>query len=463
MKQSLKHRLFHAIGATSLGPVITAVIQIVSVPVFLHFWGAKLYGEWLVLSAIPIYLGLTDFGFGPVAANDMTMLVARGEKSAALEVFQSTWLLTTAVSASLGLCSAIALWALPIERWLKVTLLTRGQVIATLCVLCIYILLDLQWTVIEAGFRCDGNYALGTVLGNIVRFCTNASSLIAVAFYASPLIVAITLVSVRLLGNWTCQIVLVHKSPWLHYGYRHARVGVIRKLFRPAIAFMAFPAGNAFNFQGMTVVVGAALGPIAVVMFSTLRTLTRFAYQAAYTIAIGIWPELSAALGAGNRVLARNIHRCACQASLGLSAAAILFLAIFGDAIYGRWTHHKVAMDHHLFDLLLIEVLANAFWFTSIIVSMACNRHDKQAVVYLAATALSLPTGFVLMSRFGLIGAGISLLLVDLCMIGYVLNRSLTLLHDNLGEFLRALLRAPSLGVGNSGDRGLGLRSLSDR
>lgn len=70
--------MLHAIGATSVGPVLTAAIQLVSVPVFLHFWGPKLYGEWLVLSAIPIYLGLTDFGFGSVAATEMTMQVARG-------------------------------------------------------------------------------------------------------------------------------------------------------------------------------------------------------------------------------------------------------------------------------------------------------------------------------------------------------------------------------------------------
>ena len=113
MKRNLKYRLFHAIGATSLGPIVTAIIQLVGVPVFLHFWGPKLYGEWLVLSAIPIYLGFTDFGFGGVAANEMTMLVARGEKSAALEVFQSTWVLTTAVSVSFGLCVALGVMGTP--------------------------------------------------------------------------------------------------------------------------------------------------------------------------------------------------------------------------------------------------------------------------------------------------------------------------------------------------------------
>ena len=191
---------------------------------FLRFWGPKLYGEWLVLSAIPIYLGLTDFGFGSVAATEMTMLVARGKKEAALEVFQSTWLLTTAVSLSIGLCVAFGLWAFPVQRWVHVTLLSRGQLIGILCVLSVYVLLDLQWTVIVAGFRSDGNYTLGTHLGNIGRFATNASSIVAVASHASPLLVAVVLVAVRLISNWSCQIVLRRKSPWVTYGYRYAEL-----------------------------------------------------------------------------------------------------------------------------------------------------------------------------------------------------------------------------------------------
>jgi O-antigen/teichoic acid export membrane protein len=164
-----------------------------------------------------------------------------------------------------------------------------------------------------------------------------------------------------------------------------------------------------------------------------------------------VWTELAVAFGVGNRQLARNIHRCACQASLGLSFTAILFLSLFGVRIYGYWTHHQILMDINLFHLLLLEVLANAFWFTSSVVSMACNRHERQAMVYLLATALSLPLAYILIPWLGLKGAAISLLMVDLCMIGYVLGHSLALLHDNLAEFAFALVRAPSLGAGNPG------------
>src|SRR5258708_39598444 len=87
---TVRGRLIRGFGATALGPVVTAIVQIVSVPVFLHFWGGKLYGEWLIISAIPIYLALSDVGFATVACNDMTMRVAAGDRDGALETYQST-------------------------------------------------------------------------------------------------------------------------------------------------------------------------------------------------------------------------------------------------------------------------------------------------------------------------------------------------------------------------------------
>jgi O-antigen/teichoic acid export membrane protein len=443
MNQDLRHRLLRSVGATSLGPLSTAVIQLISVPIFLNFWGPKLYGEWLVLSAVPTYLGLTDFGFGGAAATEMTMQVARGDTSTALEAFQSTWVLTTVVSVALGLCVGIAVWILPLRRWLNISLISNGQVNAILCVLCVFVLLDLQWTVITAGFRCDGNYALGALLGNIVRFATNAAATIVVLFHVSPLVVALTFLAGRLFGNQACRLVLRHKSPWLRYGSGHAHISVIRKLFGPAIAYMAFPLGNSLSLQGMTIVVAAVLGPIAVVTFSTIRTLTRFAYQMVDMIANSVWPELSAAFGSGDRLLAKRLHRCACQASLGLSLAAVLILMLFGNGIYSRWTHHKLVMDQYLFHLLLVEVLANSLWFTSSIVPVACNCHERVAAIFLSTTAISLPVAYFIMLQWGLLGAGISLLLVDLCMISYVFKRSLALLQDNLSEFTRALFRSP--------------------
>src|ERR1700744_5777595 len=115
---SLKRRLVAGFGANPFSRLATTLAQVVSVPVFLSHWGVHLYGEWILLNTIPGYLGLSDVGFGSVAGNEMTMLAAAQKYDEALVVFQSVWVLTTAITSLLGLLLLGLVWFLPIDRWL---------------------------------------------------------------------------------------------------------------------------------------------------------------------------------------------------------------------------------------------------------------------------------------------------------------------------------------------------------
>src|SRR5260370_8636696 len=158
---TVRGRLIRGFGAMALFPVVTAIMQIVSVPVFLHFWGVKLYGEWLILSAIPTYLILSDMGFGSVAGNDMTMRVAAGDRDGALETFQSTWVLITVTSLLLEMAMLGVIWLLPLTRWLNLSSIggTDGRLVLSL--LSADPLFTLQIGLILSGFRSQGNSPFG--------------------------------------------------------------------------------------------------------------------------------------------------------------------------------------------------------------------------------------------------------------------------------------------------------------
>lgn len=79
MDHHITRRILHGIGANGYGLLVTVVVQLAGVPILLHAWGAQLYGEWLILAAIPTYLSMTDLGFSQSAGNDMTAHVARGK------------------------------------------------------------------------------------------------------------------------------------------------------------------------------------------------------------------------------------------------------------------------------------------------------------------------------------------------------------------------------------------------
>jgi O-antigen/teichoic acid export membrane protein len=326
MSNRVRQRFIHGLGATALGPIVTILVQVIGVPIFLHAWGLKLYGEWLVLSAIPSYLAFSDVGFGNVAANDMTMRVASGDRHGALETFQSTWLFISFTSLTVLLGFYAGAWFLPIGRWLNLNSITPTETRTILILLCTYAILCLQGDLLTSGFRCEGNYALGMLIKNTVRLTESLTVIGMVAFRANPMEAAAAYMAIRLVGTPIMGWIMVHKSPWLRFGFSHATLKCTKALAVPAIAYVAFPAGSLLSIQGMVLVIAAVLGPIAVATFSTMRTLTRFGFQIMEAVKNSVWPELSAAYGEQNWGLARRLHRVACQASLWSSIGTVIFL-----------------------------------------------------------------------------------------------------------------------------------------
>lgn len=446
MTGTVRQRFVHGLGATVLGPIVTIIVQVIAVPVFLHSWGPKLYGEWLVLSAIPTYIAFSDVGFGNVAANDMTIRVAIGDRNGALETFQSTWLLISFTSLIVVLCFFAGAWTLPLTRWLNLSSLTLAATRTILTLLFVYALLSLQADLTTSGFRCDGNYALGMLVKNILRLTESVVVTSLVALHVSPVQAAATYLLLRVIGTPVMGWIMVRKSPWLQYGFRFATFESARRLASPAVAYMAFPIGNALSIQGMVLVIASVLGPIAVATFSTMRTLTRFGFQIMEAVKNSVWPELSTAYGKQNWPLARKLHRIACQMSLWSSLATVIFLFFGGDRIVAVWTHGRITMDVPAFRWLLLVIIANSFWYTSSVVTVASNTHERVALVYFIGTVASLLIARLLLPHFGISGAAMALLAIDVVVGWYVLSRSLTTLSESASDFYASMFRLPELG-----------------
>ena len=439
-------RLLQGFGASALYPIVTAIVQVLTVPIFLRFWGPGLYGEWLVLITVPQYMALSDMGFGSVAGNDMTMRVAANDRTGALCSFQSAWVMICAISVAIGVLAAVAVYLLPLQRWLHLATLQPRELHGVLLLLLIYSIFTLQSTLAASGFRCDGNYALGALLLNVMRLVEALGTAAIVVFGAGPLLVASFLVATRLAGQVAFCLVLRRCSPWITWGVAHANRSAIRAMAHPATAFMAFPLGNAMSIQGILIVIGIALGPIAVTIFSTLRTLARLGLMIVETVRQSIWPELSAAFGANNWAYARKLHGKGCQTAILLCGGVVLFLVLLGRRVYIFWTHGMLSYNATLFHLLLVVVLANSLWYASSAVSLACNAHQRIAGVFLISTMLSLPLAYLLMSRFGLLGPALALVAVDVIMVPFVLVSSLSVLHESPYDFLRELVTPPDCG-----------------
>lgn len=416
--KNIKKRLVKGFSANIYGQVVTMVVQLVGVPVLLHAWGTQLYGEWLILFAIPAYLSMTDLGFSQSAANDMTAQVAREDRTGALVVFQSLTAFIFLSIICMVLLTSILIFAMPFEDWIHTCVMSFAEMRWVLWLLAAEVFARLPDGINHAGFRASGDFALHMTLHSTTRLLQFGAIWIAALSGGGPVVAAGAFFGVRAVATPTFALVLVHRHRWLYYGFKHAARAEIRRLFRPALANLAIPLAHGLNIQGMVLAVGAVLGPVAVVTFSTLRTMTRLVLQLVFSVSRAAEPELALAYGSRNIPLCKTLFVHTLRAGLWLALLVAAGLAVFGDSILAIWTHGKVAMHAVLFGSLLASAGASALWYSALIVLKATNRHLRAAAVFVFTSACVVGVTVLLLALTGNIAsAGLTILLMDAVMV----------------------------------------------
>ncbi|HVG26531.1 MAG TPA: lipopolysaccharide biosynthesis protein [Acidobacteriaceae bacterium] len=443
MDEHTKRRLLVGFITTWLSKLASSIIQFVQIPVLFHFWSIQMNGEWMILTAIPSYLSFSNIGFGSVAGNEMTMLMARGEQETALSVFQSCWWLISIVLGITGVIMCGALYFLPVARLLHLSTIDDSDARWVLFWLGLAVLLSQLEQLLQSAYRCIARYSYGNMLKTTLSLIAFGIQLLPVVLGYGPRTTAKVLALANIAITLILCVMVRRDIPWIDYGWSHASFAEIRRLARPAFAFIGFPLGNALNLQGTLMAVGYALGPVDVAIFGTARTVSRIALQIVQMVNNTVWPELSIAFGAGNMDLVRLLHRRACQLALFISLAVVVVVAVLGPTFLHHWTQGKVPPSTTLVSLLLIVVVFYSLWSTSSTLVSAINQHERLAIVYTVATACTVGLTFVAARRYGLYGAAGSLLLSEIIMDTYVLPSALRIAHDTWSGFLLSMFHYP--------------------
>lgn len=444
VRDSLISRLKRGLGAQGFSQLVQVFIRLVEVPLLLGFWGSRLYGEWLMIAAIPAYLALSDGGFAGAASREMAMRSGVDDRVGAVAVFQSTWALLLTLSAGVLLVGTIIVGTVPLGIYLGLEAISPVSIKVVLLLLLVHVLIGFQGGLLYGGFWYLGRYPSGMTWATITQLLEFTGLAGAVVIGGGPVEAAVGYLSGRLLGTVLLWAALHRVTPWLSYGFGRASIGEIKRLAVPAFASLAFPLGNALNIQGLRLVVGLALGPAAVAVFTSIRTLTRLAIQPTSVINRLMEPEMGRAFGKGDNDLFARLFAHSCQASAWLCLAACFALAISGNWLLPFWTGNKVEMDWSLFLLLLATTAVNATWYTALMVPYATNRYGRIAAFYSCVYGgAAFVLAYASANHFGFNGVGAALLIVEIVMAAYVLSVALRLSGQLWVEWIRVIVHPP--------------------
>ena len=403
----MRRRIIAGMGANSFGMAITIGIQLASLPLFLHYWNTATYGTWLMLSAIPAYLSMADVGMVTAAGNKMNIAMGKGDLPEVNRVFQSAQLFMTIV------CGLIALITVPIILFAPLPFMQNVDVRIALMALCIGVLAALFGGLAEAVFKSTQRYATGTMLSNYVRLGEWIGYMIGLVMIGSFAAVALCGLAMRLIGTLITMQLSQRGNHDIRWGIQAAQRAEIQAMIKPAVSFMAFPLANALSFQGLTLLVGALFGPIAVALFNTYRTIARVAVQVTAIFSHALWPEFSRLFGENAIMAIHQLFRR--SALLGGAQALLLSLLLYFASpwLLKLWTHGAIEFAPTSMLLMLLYAAVGGVWHIPRVLLMATNQHTGLAYWALAAAMLCVGLAWMLSAALQLNGVILAMLLSE--------------------------------------------------
>ncbi len=438
-----RSRLIWGFLAQGVSKFSQTIITLAQVPIFFTHWSEPVYGEWLAINAIPSYLLFSNLGFSTVAGNEMSMSVARDDRDAALRVFQSCWWLIVLTLSVTTLAIVGVLQFVHLNTLLGISRISESDTKWTVGYLGVTILLGQLEGMMQSAYRSVDRNPFGSFLRSTFTLIAFVAMMIPVFTGYGPRSAAKMFAIVSVAGIVVMGFMTRHAVPWISYGWKHATFSEIKRLATPAFAFMGFPMGLALNLQGTVLVLIHTIGPVAVAIFGTARTVSRVALQMVQMVNTTFEPEFSKSFALREAKLIRTLHRRACQSALLLSGTVVLLMIGGGPFFLSHWTQGKVPPSRDLLSILLLGVIVYSFWSTSSTIMTATNQHKRLAAVYVAATGVTVLITYAASRYYGLFGAAWSLLVSELLMNLYVLPNSLRIAHDALPGFLGGMLDVP--------------------
>lgn len=367
-------------GANIYGQVVATGVQLLSIPIFLSRWDTQTYGTWILLTTIPAYLSLSDFGLVSAAGTKMTILSGQSLKHQAQTVLSSAvrfvlWVVVCISLLGIGATGLLAALGFP------------GDVLAAAICFIFIVLMTQASGLADIMLRSSGMFALGSFISANAR-------LLEWGGYLGGLYIGGSLTSTALGGlvgrflSTTAVLLYASRKTGFRLWLRDGRSLEIRSLVQPSLGTLSINFANALSLQGVSIVVASGLGPVALVSFNTLRTLCRAAIQATSVISHALWPELSRSYNSEN--LVRFVRLSSLFSWLGLAVALASGIAgyLLTPLVLPLWTHGQVPFDPALAALFWIYAAAAGSWHVRRVILMSTNNHGRLGAITLLVSIL---------------------------------------------------------------------------
>jgi O-antigen/teichoic acid export membrane protein len=394
-------RVIKNFAANVFGQLANAVYQIVALPLFLHYWNIQAYGEWLVLFSIPNILWSLEGGLSGVAANRMTVASAAGNWKLVNSLFQNVFLTQGILTVVLLLGGWTLVSNVDLRDYFHFKQISAPDTSAIIMLLLCYMLTAFYLSLFRAAYRANELEHRGVMANNLWKltdFCLTALVLLC---HGHALTMAKVLLGGVVFWGILLYLDLRRICPRIQFGFQHASWQESKGIFVDGMPLLAGQAAMAFFLQGYPLVINRALGASAVVMFASVRTVSRTALQLNQVICFSSAPEVSRSYGRQDWPTYVRLLKIMLASAFLAGMATLVGLTLFGPWIIHLWSLGKISVGHWPLFLFAVSTALQGIYAVGGIVLVCSNMHHLYNYLYLAVTLVALALASFVLPIFG--------------------------------------------------------------
>lgn len=407
------------LGKNVLGSVLARVVSIcVSlflVPITINFVSSELYGVWLTLSSIIIWLGFFDVGFTLGLKNKLTEAIAQKNNSKARALVSTTYLLMILIFIPLMI---ILYFIIPHVNWcsfLNVDSIYENMIVTTMRIVCSCFCAQMIVGIIGTILMAYQETALNAILlslGNLFSFLI----ILVLVKYASPSLVYLAL-SISMV-----PILIYVTSSFIFFNGRFREVRPSLKLSNFEYAKDIFGLSYKFfiiQVQGIILVhftnflISNISGPNDVTHYNIAQKYLSVGLMF-YNILLGpLWPAITDAYALSDYDWLKNVYR---KMSVIYSITVVLILAMIAlsSIAYHIWLKDSVSVPMSMTILVGIYTIINTWVNFQASFLNGLGKIKVQTVGACIGLVVHIPLAYLLAKNFNAYGVLISMIIINI-------------------------------------------------
>lgn len=394
---------------------VSILISLMLVPMTLGYVSSELYGIWLTLSSVIVWLGFLDVGFTLGLKNKLAEAIALKDFVKGKSLVSTTYFMMVLIFVPLCI---ILLFCLPHVNWAKFLNINEtynAEIIQVLYVLVVCFCLQMIVNVLTAVVSAYQKVALASVfpvIGNflallIIYMMTKYSppSLVNLALAVSVMPILVVIIASVILFRHEFKAV----SPSVHYIQKN----YIKDLWNLGFKFFFIQIQIVVLYQCTNILISNVAGPNDVTSYNIAYKYMSVAMML-YTIILSpLWPAFTDAYTKKDFQWMRNIYKKMTYIYY-MSVVLLIVMVIVSPIVYKIWIGEKAIIPYSMTLVVALYMVINSWDALQVQLVNGIGTVKLQTYIVIVGLVLHIPLSLFLGGYIGAAGVVCSMIMINI-------------------------------------------------